>query len=175
MLGVVRAVVHALPGPGDALRVAESLLGRAGGRLVDEVGKHVDLTPLVAQVVDLDSLVASVDIDAVARRLDVDAVAGRIDLDAAAGRIDVDAVARRLDLDAVMDRLDLVTLVQEIIAEIDLPGIIRDSTGSVASSTVRGVRMQSVSGDEAVARAVDRLRLRGRHRRVPDPIADGGS
>lgn len=170
MLGLVRATVHALPGPGSALgaarRAAESVLGRAADRVVRELGEHVDLTPLVRQVVDLDALVAGLDVDAVARRLDVDAVATRLD---------VDAVARRLDVDAVVDRVDLVALVQEVIAEIDLPGIIRDSTGSVASSTVRGVRMQSVSGDEAVARAVDRLRLRGRHRMVPEPRANDGS
>lgn len=164
MLATARAAFHALPGPGAVLRATEAAAQWAGGRLLDEVGKRVDLTPLVAQVVDLDSLVADLDVDAIARRLDVDAVAGRLD---------VDAVARRLDIDAVTDRLDLVALVETVIAEIDLPAIIRDSTGSVASSTVRGVRMQSVSGDEAIARAVDRLRLRGRHRPVPEPRADG--
>ncbi len=157
MLGLARAAVHALPTPRTALHAAEAVAQWAGGRLLEEIGTRVDLTPLVARVVDLDSLVAGLDVDAVA------------------GRLDVDAVAARLDIDAVTDRLDLVTLVEKVIVEIDLPGIIRDSTGSVASSTVRGVRMQSVSGDEAVARAVDRLRLRGRHRTVPEPRLDGGT
>jgi hypothetical protein len=47
-----------------------------------------------------------------------------------------------------------------VIAEIDLPEIIRDSTGAMASDTLLGVRMQSISGDEAIARAMGRLRLR---------------
>ncbi|KRF37423.1 hypothetical protein [Nocardioides sp. Soil805] len=179
MLGLVRAAVRTLPGPGRVIdagrRTAGSVLGRAADRLVREVGEHVDLTPLVRRVVDLDALVAGVDIDAIARRLDVDAVARRLDVDAVVTRVDVDAIAGRLDIGAVVDRLPLVDLAQGVIDEIDLPGIIRDSTGSVASSTVRGVRMQSVSGDEAVARAVDRLRLRGRHRQVPEPRLNDGS
>ena len=88
----------------------------------------------------------------------------------------------RNELDAVLDRLlpalltemmrhvnvtellqenvDVVALAEEVIAEIDLPEIIRDSTGAMASDTLLGVRMQSISGDDAIARAVDRLRLR---------------
>jgi hypothetical protein len=88
----------------------------------------------------------------------------------------------RNELDAVLDRLlpalltemmrhvdvaellqenvDVVALAEEVIAEIYLPEIIRDSTGAVASETLLGVRMQSISGDDAIARAVDRLRLR---------------
>ena len=51
-------------------------------------------------------------------------------------------------------------------AEVDLAELIRQSTGSVASDTVRGVRMQGISGDEAVGRAVGRLRVM-----YPDPRA----
>jgi len=89
---------------------------------------------------------------------------------------------KRNELDAVLDRLlpalltemmrhvdvaellqenvDVVALAEEVIAEIDLPEIIRDSTGAMASDTLLGVRMHSISGDDAIARAVDRLRLR---------------
>jgi hypothetical protein len=67
----------------------------------------------------------------------------------------------------VHENVDVVTLAQEVIAEVDLPSIIRDSTGAVASDTLRGVRMQSISGDEAVGRAVARLRLRLGHRTTP--------
>jgi hypothetical protein len=63
-------------------------------------------------------------------------------------------------MDAVLKRIDLAGLAEGVIAEVDLAEIIRQSTGSVASDTVRGVRMQSISGDEAVGRAVGRLRVR---------------
>ncbi len=61
---------------------------------------------------------------------------------------------------AVLERIDLARLAEGVIAEVDLPDIIRQSTGSVASDTVRGVRLQGISGDEAVGRAVGRLRVR---------------
>jgi hypothetical protein len=131
-VGALRAAGRVVTDPGSVLRAAESAVGQAGHRLLPKITEHVDLTPVVEQVVDLDSLVATVDVD------------------------------------AIIDRLDLVTLVQAVIAEIDLPGIIRESTGSVASSTVRGVRMQSISADVAVARAVDRIRRRKVHPVVPE-------
>ncbi len=158
--------------------------------LTETVRRHVDLDLVVADV-DLDAAVARVDVDAIARHLDLDAVIDRIDLtrivreridldglvatvdlDAAAARLDVDAVARRLDIDAVIDRVDLVGLAEVVIAEVDLPEIIRESTGSVASETVRGVRMQGISGDEAVTRAVDRLLLRRGRRAGPAAPAE---
>ena len=60
----------------------------------------------------------------------------------------------------VKQNVDVVTLAEEVIAEIDLPAIIRDATGAVASDTLLGVRMQSISADEAIGRAMDRLRVR---------------
>jgi hypothetical protein len=81
----------------------------------------------------------------------------------------VSELVRRVDLTKlVQQNVDLVALAEEVIAQIDLPAIIRDSTGAVASDTLLGVRMQSISGDEAIGRAVDRLRLRlGRRTATP--------
>jgi hypothetical protein len=70
-------------------------------------------------------------------------------------------IVRHVDVtELVQENVDVVTLARDVIAEIDLPEIIRDSTGAMASDTLLGVRMQSISGDDAIARAVDRLRLR---------------
>ncbi|RZU11260.1 hypothetical protein EV645_6420 [Kribbella rubisoli] len=60
----------------------------------------------------------------------------------------------------VLARIDMAGLAEGVIAEVDLAEMIRQSTGSVASDTVRGVRLQGISGDEAVGRVVARLRLR---------------
>ena len=80
-------------------------------------------------------------------------------------RIDVnDIVQRHVDLDKLIGTVDLAGLTESVIAEVDLPEIIRQSTGSMASEAVRGVRMQGISGDEAVGRAMDRLRLRRRRK-----------
>ena len=64
----------------------------------------------------------------------------------------------------VLKRIDVAG---PVIAEVDLAEIIRQSSGSVASDTVRGVRMQGISGDQAVGRVVARLRLR-RGRKDPE-------
>jgi len=74
----------------------------------------------------------------------------------------VDEVLRRVDLDAVIARLDLAKLAEDVIASVDLPEIIRESTSAVSSETVREVRMRGISGDEAVGRAMERLRPRRR-------------
>jgi len=140
--------------------------------------------------VDVASVVEAVDVDAVARRLDLDAVLDRIDLTAVVlGRVDLDAVLdavldridltsvvlERVDLDAlvqaILARVDLVALAEEVIDAVDLPEIIRESTGSMASDTVRGARMQGIAADEAVGRAVDRLLLRRGRRTTQAPGA----
>ena len=150
-----------------------------------EILRRARLAELLPRYVDLDAVVAAVDLDKAASRLDVDAVIRRADVEAVLARVDVDAVANRLDLDAVLDRLDLTAVVlervdldrlvdsvlagldlaglaEQVVDDIDLPEIIRESTGSMASDTVRGVRMQGIAADEAVDRAVARLRLRRR-------------
>ncbi|HEY9375937.1 MAG TPA: hypothetical protein VIQ02_02440 [Jiangellaceae bacterium] len=119
--------------------------------VVERVLERLPLTELVKQHVDIDALVAAVDLDAVV------------------ARIDIDAIARRIDIDAIIARIDLVGLADEVIDGIDLPEIIRESTGTVASEVVRGVRMQSIDADEAIARVVDRLFLRRRRRATDAP------
>jgi hypothetical protein len=152
-------------------QMAQSELERVLDRLVPAVLvavlDRVDLNQVVRERVDLDGLVAAVNIDDVAQRLDVEAVLDRVDLNQVVrDRVDVDALVATVDISAVIDRLDLPSLAEQVIAEVDLPEIIRASTGSVTSDTVRGVRMKSISGDDAVARVADRFRLR---RRAPQP------
>ena len=147
--------------------------------IADSLLRRMDLTEVVRRYVDLDDLVASVDLDQAVGRVDLDAVIGRldldrivrerVDLDGIVSTVDIDAVAARIDIDAVISRIDLVGLAEDVIAEVDLPEIIRESTGSMASETVRGVRMQGISADEAVGRAVDRFRLVRSRRRQPLP------
>jgi hypothetical protein len=119
----------------DLERLVEALVPTVTSAVLD----RLDLTALVRDRVALDVLVAQVDVDAVA------------------ARIDVDAVARRVDLDAIVDRLDLVDLTNRAIDGIDLPEIIRESTGSISGSMVRGVRMQGFEADQAVTGLVSRL------------------
>jgi hypothetical protein len=171
----------------ELFRALSALLDELVPLVAEALLRRMDLTGVVQRFVDLDEVVAGVDLDGVASRLDIDAVARRLDLDSVVARldltgivrdqvdldalvasVDLNAAAARLDLDAVIERIDLVGLAEDVIAEVDLPEIIRESTGSMASETVRGVRMQSISGDQALGRAVDRLRLRRGRREAAD-------
>ena len=116
--------------------------------------------------------------DAVVRRADLDAVIDRIDMDAVLDRLDLTGIVlTKVDLDAVvtavLDRVDLIALANDIIEGVDLPRIIRESTGSMASETVQGARMQGVAADEAVSRVVDRLLLRRRERMGTSAYGNG--
>ena len=165
----------------DLLRGAVLLLDRLVPTLVDEVVRRVDLTSIVRRYVDLDAVVADVDLDAAVTRVDLDAVAERLDVTAVLNRLDLTAIVRehldldgivalvdldgavaRVDLDAVIARVDVAGIAEDVITTLDLPEIIRQSTSAVSSETVREVRMRSITGDDAVGRAVDRLLLRRR-------------
>ncbi len=146
---------------------------------IEAVLDRMDLTQTVLERVDLDvvvgrvlngldeeslaGLLEKVDVNTIARRLDIEAVLDRMDL--------TTTVLRRVDLvrvvDAVLDQMDLIALANEIIEGVDLPEIIRDSTGSMASETVKGVRLQGIGADQAVDRAINRLLLR--RDRTPGP------
>ena len=110
---------------------------------------------------------ATVDLDAAVARVDIASIIDRVDLDGVVAKLDVDAVVARVDLDAVIDRIDVIGIVEEVLDVIDLPAIIRDSTGSMASETVRGARMTSITADDAISKAVDRALFRRRHKQAP--------
>jgi hypothetical protein len=147
----------------DVDAVAERLdLDRVAARLdVDAVVARADLDGAVARV-DIAAILDRVDLDAVAERLDVDRVAARLDVDAVVARADLDGAVARVDVEAILDRVDLVGIAQEVVDGIGLPDIMRESTGSLATETVEEVRLQGMAADDAVARLVDRIRLRRR-------------
>ena len=171
----------------DAVVAAVDLDAAVARVDLDAAVARVDLDAAVKRV-DLDAAVAGVDLDAAVARVDVEAVLARIDLtavvlervdlaavvDAVLGRVDLTAVVlEQVDLDALVDailaRIDLISLAEEVIEGVDLPEIIRESTGSMASDTVQGARMQGIAADEAVGRVVDRFLLRrgGRSTQAP--------
>jgi hypothetical protein len=116
-------------------------------------------------------------VDLVLDQLDLTAlVARRVDLDRLVAQVDVDAVAARLDIDVIIARIDLIARAQEVVDGIDLPGIIRQSTGSMASDGVREVRSRGIEADQALAHFVDRRLLRRRSARsaaVAPPLSGG--
>lgn len=80
-----------------------------------------------------------------------------------------DLIRDNVDIEAIVKTVDLAGLTQQVIDEIDLPDIIRQSTGSMTTETVRGVRMQSYEADQAVERVLGRMHLRRRARPAGTP------
>ena len=131
---------------------------------LDGIAAGLDLNALVEKV-DVARVIDRVDLDEIVGRVDIDGVVGTVDIDRIIDRVDVDRVASHLDLDPIIERLNVVALARYVVQAIDLPELIRSSTASVTTETVRGVRDQGVDADRAVERLVDRLLLRrqGRH------------
>ena len=148
---------------------------------LDAVAARLDLDRLVDKVdvarvvdrVDLDAVAAGLDLDALVARVDVTRVIDRVDLDAVVDRVDLDRAVERVDIDQVIARTDVAGIARYVVREIDLPGLLRMSTGTVTSDMVRGVRDQGADADRAVERVVDRL-LRRPGRRTATNGSDPG-
>ncbi len=153
----------------------------AAGLDLDAAAARVDLGAIVDRI-DLDGVIARVDVAAIVDRIDVEAVASRIDLDrlaegldlqaivdrldldVAAARFNADLVVARVDLDAIVRRIDVIGIAQSVIDAIDLPEIVRESTGALSSDAVRAVRAEGRRADDRVAGLVDRLLRRSADR-----------
>jgi hypothetical protein len=149
--------------------------------VVDATLDQIDLTSLVLEridvdrfldAIDLNSLIDRVDIDRALERIDLNEVVDRIDIERIVARVDVDELAARVDLEAMIERLELVKIAEEVIDELDVGELIRDSTGSMATETVEGIRVQGMNADRFVARLVDRAFGR---RDNDDPRSLGGN
>jgi hypothetical protein len=126
----------------------------------------------VLEQVDLDTIVDRLDLDAVVARVDLNAIVERLDLDRIAGRIDLDAIASRIDVGAVVARVDLGGLTEQVIDEVDIGELIRESSGTMATETVDALRVQGMRADHLLSRVVDRILLRKGERHT-DPVTAG--
>jgi len=107
------------------------------------------------------------------------AVLDRVDLtQLILDRVDVDRIVAQANLEEIIDRLPLVDVANYVIDEINLPQIVRESTGGIAGDAVNLLRMQSIDVDQALSRLADvMLRRRGPGRKEPpagEPASDGG-
>lgn len=100
----------------------------------------------------------------------VNAVIGRMNLtEIVLDRVDIDEIVAQADLEKIIDRLPLIDLANYIIDEIDLPTIIRQSTGGIATEAMNSTRMQAIDADDLVQRVVDRIMLRRKARKTDAP------
>ena len=113
------------------------------------------IVPAVLNRIDVDELLERVDVQRVVDRVDVDGLVARIDLDALAGRLDVDALLARVDVDALVHRLDIGAITREAMEAVDFGEIVRESSASIGTDVVDGVRFQMIRADDLLARWVD--------------------
>jgi hypothetical protein len=148
-------VVQPAPSSPDPLAQALSLLGAVAGR-ARSVGEQAARSATNAV---LDRTVPVL----------VQAVLDRVDLtQLILDRVDVDRVVAQANLEEIIDRLPLVDVANYIIDEINLPQIVRESTGGIAGDAVNLLRMQSIDVDQALTRFVDVvLRRRASQRSEP--------
>jgi hypothetical protein len=145
---LVRLVDVAVGGAGQAVAVAASL-ARGAQTLARPVARTLLRPPLVPHRLQAGTWVEDL---AHQGSLTRDELKLRL---AAALDVAVPAVAAQ-----GLSRVDLTALVKQVLDELDLPELMRESTGSMASESLRGLRMHSIEGDAAISRVIARLRLR---------------
>lgn len=101
-------------------------------------------------------------VNGVVRELDVDAIVSQVDIDALLERVDVDAIVKRVDIEDILDRVDIDAIVkridlQALVADLGIEDIVRQSTGVLASDSVKLVRVRTKNGDVLLSRFIDRL------------------
>jgi len=135
--------------------MAQSIIGGALDRLVpplvDSIVSRVNLTDLVISRVDL--------------RVIVESALDQLDLtEIVVQRVDVNRIVAEANIDDVIDRVPMVQIADYIIEEIDLPQIIRESTGGIAMDAFTTTRYSAARTDEFVSKIVDTLLLRRKGR-----------
>lgn len=136
---------------------ARSLIGGALDRLVpalvDAIVSRINLTDLVISRVDLHAVVES--------------ALNELDLtDIVVQRVDVNRIVAQANIDDVIDRVPMIQIADYIIEEIDLPQIIRESTGGIAIDAFTSTRFSAARTDEFVSKIIDTLLLRRKERDI---------
>ena len=96
-------------------------------------------------------------LDAVVPKV-ADALLSRLDLtQIVVDNVDVNKIAAAVQLEPIIDRVPITDIADYVIAEIDLPEVIRGSTGGIADQVMQAVRFKAIASDESLARVVDRI------------------
>jgi hypothetical protein len=127
--------------------------------VADAIIERVDIGAVVRRV-PLADIIAAIDIDALLDQVDMNAILAHVDVDALLERIDVDGIVARVDIAAMLDRVDMTSIVGEVLDEVDIGGIVRESTGSITSDAVDGARLTAMRLDGFVGRVADKVLLR---------------
>jgi len=91
----------------------------------------------------------------------VNAVISRIDInEIVKEHVDVNEIVAQADITPILDRVPMTEIADYVIEEIDLPSLVRESTGGVADGLLGTVRFQALQTDDFVSHIVDRILFR---------------
>jgi hypothetical protein len=95
----------------------------------------------------------------------VNAVVSRIDINEIVKEyVDVNEIVAQADIAPILDRVPMTEIADYVIEEIDLPSLVRESTGGVADGLLGTLRFQAIQTDNFVSQIVDRVLFRKKMR-----------
>ncbi len=126
---------------------------------LDAEGARVRVTDRCGELMDelIAEVVRHVDVDEVISRVDVDAIVSRVDLNRVVDRLDLNRVVDQVDVDRAVHRVDLAALTEEILDQVEVESIIRESTESMTDETVALLRQRAAGADRRLALTIDRV------------------
>jgi hypothetical protein len=93
------------------------------------------------------------------------AILSRVDLtEIVLNNVDVNAIVAQTQLDPIIDRIPMTEIADYVIEEIDLPTLVRESTGGVADDILGLLRFQALETDNFLSTVVDRVLFRKKTR-----------
>lgn len=99
----------------------------------------------------------------------VNAVVSRVNLtEIVVQNVDINAIVARADINPILDRIPMTVIADYVIEEIDLPALVRESTGGVADNILGLLRFQAIETDNFLTGVVDRVLFRNKVRGVED-------
>jgi hypothetical protein len=95
----------------------------------------------------------------------VNAIVSRVDINGIVREhVNVNEIVSQADINPILDRVPMTEIADYVIEEIDLPSLVRESTGGVADGILNTVRFQAVETDNFISGIVDRVFFRKKMR-----------
>jgi hypothetical protein len=135
---------------------------------IDAIVARVDIDALLDNV-NVDGIIDRVDVEKIIDRVDVEKIIERVDVEKIIDRVDVNSIVSRVDVQAIMAKVDIAPMADEIISEVDIGAIVRQSTGSITGDAVDSGRLTAMRVDGFIDRVVDKVLLRRKGRDLAIP------
>jgi hypothetical protein len=93
-----------------------------------------------------------------------EAIVARVNIGRIVAAIPIEDMMAQIDFNAILQNLDIGRIVQQVVADVDIAAVVRESTSSIGDDAVDVVRVQSIAADQAIERIVDRVLRRSKTR-----------